>query len=79
MDRQKIESKVKEILVDVLGIKPDLVMYDTNLKADLKADSLDFVELIINAEHEFGISIKDEEAAKCEKVKDIYDLIEKSL
>ena len=79
MDRQKIESKVKEILIDTLGVEPDMVMNESSIQYDLGADSLDAVDLIIKAEREFGISIKDEEAVKCQKVKDIYDLIEKSL
>ena len=76
MDRQKIESKVNDILVDKLGVEPDMVKNDAKFEDDLGGDSLDCVELIIEFEHEFGISISDERAEKCETVKDMYDMIE---
>ena len=76
MDRQKIESKVNDILVDKLGVEPDMVKNDAKFEDDLGGDSLDCVELIIEFEHEFGISISDERADKCETVKDMYDMIE---
>ena len=76
MDRQKIESKVNDILVDKLGVEPDMVKNDAKFEDDLGGDSLDCVELIMEFEHEFGISIKDEDAEKCETVKDMYDLVE---
>lgn len=77
MNRQQIEQKVNEILVDKLGVEPDVVKENSTFKDDLGGDSLDCVEVIIECEHEFGISVKDEDAAKCETVKDICDLIEK--
>ena len=76
MERQKIESKVNDILVDKLGVEPDMVKNDAKFEDDLGCDSLDCVELIIEFEHEFGISISDERAEKCETVKDMYDMIE---
>lgn len=79
MDRQKIESKVNDILVDKLGVEPDMVKNDAKFEDDLGGDSLDCVELIMEFEHEFGINIKDEDAEKCETVKDMYDLVENAL
>lgn len=79
MDRQKIESKVNDILVDKLGVEPDMVKSDAKFEDDLGGDALDCVELIMEFEHEFGISIKDEDAEKCETVKDMYDLVENAL
>ena len=79
MDRQKIESKVNDILVDKLGVEPDMVKNDAKFEDDLGGDSLDCVDLIMEFEHEFGISIKDEDAEKCETVKDMYDLVENAL
>lgn len=76
MDRQKIESKVNDILVDKLGVDYDEVKNEAKFEDDLGGDSLDCVELIIEFEHEFGISITDERAEKCETVKDMYDMIE---
>ena len=77
MNRQEIEQKVNDILVDKLGVEPDVVKEDATFKDDLGGDSLDCVEVIMECEHEFGISVNDEDAAKCETVKDICDLVEK--
>jgi acyl carrier protein len=79
MNRQDIEKKVNEILVDKLGVEPDMVKDEAKFEEDLNGDSLDCVELIMEFEHEFGISIKDEDAYKCETVKDMYDLVEQAL
>ena len=79
MNRQEIEKKVNDILVDKLGVEPDEVRNDAKFEDDLNGDSLDCVELIMEFEHEFGITIKDEDAEKCETVKDMYDLVEGAL
>ena len=79
MNRQEIEKRVNDILVDKLGVEPDEVRNDAKFEDDLNGDSHDCVELIIEFEHEFGISIKDEDAEKCETVKDMYDLVEGAL
>lgn len=77
MNRQEIEKKVNDILVDKLGVMPDEVKEDATFKDDLGGDSLDCVEVIMECEHEFGISINDADAEKCSTVKDICDLVEK--
>lgn len=79
MNRQEIEQKVNEILVDTLGIDPDMVNNDARFDEDLNGDSLDCVELIMEFEKEFCISIKDEDAYMCATVKQIYDLVENAL
>ena len=79
MNRQEIVKKVNDILVDKLGVEPDEVRNDAKFEDDLNGDSLDCVELIMEFEHEFGITIKDEDAEKCETVKDMYDLVEGAL
>lgn len=78
MNRQEIEKKVNEILVDKLGIEPAQVTNDAKFKDDLCGDSLDCMEIVIELEHEFDIHIKDEDAAQCKTVKQIYDLVENS-
>ena len=75
MNREKIESKVNDILVDKLGVGFDDINNEAKFEDDLGGDSLDCVELIMEFEHEFGISIPDERAYKCETVKDMYDMI----
>lgn len=59
---QDVESKVKGIIVDKLGVDESEVTHDANFTNDLGADSLDTVELIMEFEKEFDISIPDEDA-----------------
>ena len=79
MNRQEIEKKVNDILVDVLGISYSEIKDEAKFVDDFGADSLDCVELILEIELKFRISIEDEDAGKCETVKDVYDLVEKLL
>ena len=72
-----IESKVKAIIVDKLGVEESQVTPEASLTADLNADSLDTVELIMEFEKEFGISIPDEDTQNINTVKDVIDYIEK--
>jgi acyl carrier protein len=58
------EDKVKEIIVDQLGVDPAKVVPEASFIDDLGADSLDTVELIMAFEEEFNIEIPDEEAEK---------------
>jgi len=59
---QDVETKVKAIIVDKLGVDESEVTADANFTNDLGADSLDTVELIMEFEKEFDISIPDEDA-----------------
>ncbi|MCJ7472036.1 MAG: acyl carrier protein [Actinobacteria bacterium] len=68
-------DKLKEILVDVLGVNEDDVKLESKFVDDLGADSLDLVELIMAFEDKFGIEISDEEAEKMVTVKDVLDYI----
>ena len=72
-----IESKVKAILVDKLGVEESQVTPEASFTADLNADSLDTVELIMEFEKEFGISIPDEDTQKINCVNDVIEYIEK--
>ena len=72
-----IESKVKAIIVDKVGVEESQVTLDASFTADLNADSLDTVELIMEFEKEFGISIPDEDTTKINTVQDVVAYIEK--
>ena len=66
----EIESKVKAIIVDKLGVDEAVVKPEASFTNDLGADSLDTVELIMEFEKEFGISIPDDKAEKIATVAD---------
>ena len=72
-----IESKVKAIIVAKLGVEESQVTPEASFTADLNADSLDTVELIMEFEKEFGISIPDDDTSKIKCVQDVIDYIEK--
>jgi acyl carrier protein len=63
-----LEDKVKEIIVEQLGVNPDQVKPEASFTEDLGADSLDTVELVMAFEEEFGAEIPDEEAEKLKTV-----------
>ena len=71
-----IESKVKAIIVEKLGVEENDVTMEASFTNDLGADSLDTVELIMEFEKEFGLSIPDEEAEKITTVGDAVAYIE---
>ena len=65
-----MEDRVKEIIVEQLGVDADQVTTDASFVDDLGADSLDTVELVMALEEEFDIEIPDEDAEKIGTVKD---------
>ena len=69
-------DKVKEVIIDKLGVEEDKIVSDASFVDDLGADSLDTVELIMQLEEEFGIEIPDEDAEKMTTVKSVVDYIE---
>lgn len=74
----EIESKVKEIIVEKLGVEESEVTLEASFTNDLGADSLDTVELIMEFEKEFGISIPDDKAEKIATVGDAIAYIEEN-
>ena len=71
----EIASKVKAIIVDKLGVEESEVKNEASFTNDLGADSLDTVELIMEFEKEFGISIPDDQAEKIATVGDAINYI----
>lgn len=70
-----IEQRVKEIIVEQLGVEEDEVSPEASFVDDLGADSLDTVELVMAFEEEFNIEIPDEEAEHIATVQDAIDYI----
>jgi acyl carrier protein len=73
-----VEEKVKQIIVDQLGVEPADVTATSSFIDDLGADSLDRVELVMALEETFDIEIPDEAAEKIATVQDAVDYIQKN-
>ena len=73
------DEKVKSIIAEQLGVKPEEVTPDASFIDDLGADSLDTVELVMALEEEFGIEIPDEDAEKMSKVSDAIKYIDEKV
>lgn len=71
-----VSDRVKEIIVEQLGVNDDQVVPDAKFVEDLGADSLDTVELVMALEEEFGAEIPDEEAEKLTTVGEATKYIE---
>ena len=71
-----VESKIKTIIAEQLGVKPEEVTPNASFVDDLGADSLDTVELIMALEEEFNVEIPDEDAEKMKTVGDAIKYIE---
>lgn len=74
-----VEEKVKKIIEEKLSVNADQITNEARFTEDLKADSLDTVELIMALEDEFGLDIPDEEADKIKTVQDTIDYIQNKL
>lgn len=74
-DVAEIESKVKKIVAEQMGVSEDEITRETSFVNDLNADSLDTVELVMEFEDEFEMSIPDEEAEKIQTVGMAIDYI----
>jgi acyl carrier protein len=75
----KIDERVKAIIADKLGLEESLVKEDANFQTDLGADSLDTVEMIMEFEKEFGISIPDEDTQKIATVGDAIAYVQEKV
>ncbi|MCQ2127309.1 MAG: acyl carrier protein [Bacteroidaceae bacterium] len=75
MADSQIEERVKAIIVEKLGVEASEVTMEASFAADLGADSLDTVDLIMEFEEEFGISIPDDQAEKIQTVGQAVEMI----
>ena len=74
---ESMDARVREIIINELGVEPEKVTDDASFVEDLGADSLDTVELVMAFEEEFGLDIPDEDAEKMRTVGDAVGYLNK--
>ena len=79
MERTEIEDKVRNFLIEELEIEPDNIFPDAKLREDMGIDSLDFVDIVVIVEKNFGFKIKAEEMAGVDTFSKFCDYIEKKI
>ena len=76
MDKQLIIDKVNKLLTEEFEIEQEALTPDASLKSDLEIDSLDFVDIVVLIDREFGFKPKAEELKTVKTLQDFYDYIE---
>ncbi|MBR6978442.1 MAG: acyl carrier protein [Prevotella sp.] len=76
MTRQEIEEKVKAFFLDDLEIEEENIFPDARLKEDIGIDSLDYVDIVVIVEKNFGFKIKPQEMTTVKTLSQFYDYIE---
>ena len=79
MSSEEVLKKVKDIIVEQLGVSESSITMEASFIDDLGADSLDIVELIMALEEEFDIEIPDSDAEKVVTVEDVVDYIKENV
>jgi acyl carrier protein len=74
-----VEEKVKEILLSILDVKPEDIVPTASFVDDLKATSIDIVEILTALQNGFDVNISDEEAGKIRTVQDTVDLVKAAI
>jgi len=75
MNREEVFGKIKEIIVDRLGVDEAKVTMEARFREDLEADSLDLVELLMDMDEKLGAKIEDEEAEQIKTVAQAVDFV----
>ena len=76
MERKEIEEKVKNFLIEDIEVDEDKIVPEARLKDDLGIDSLDFVDIVVIVNNEFGFKIKQEEMIGIDTLSKFCDYIE---
>lgn len=79
MNKELIIEKIDEFLIDEFEVEEDDITPNANLKETLGLDSLDFVDLVVAVESNFGVKLVGEDFVNVATLQDFYDLIEKKL
>lgn len=76
MERKEIEDKVRDFLIEDLEVDEERIYPEARLKDDVGIDSLDFVDIVVIVEKNFGFKIKPEEMAGVVTLNDFYNYID---
>ena len=76
MEKATIIEKINGFLIDEFEVEEEIIMPNANLKETLELDSLDFVDLVVNIEANFGVKLISQDFANIVTLQDFYDLIE---
>ena len=80
MSRDEVVVKVNDFLIDEFELEEDKLMPDAQMKEDLDIESLDFVDIAVIIEKQFGLKVTSEQMVKIKKLEDLYNFIlERSL
>ena len=79
MTRTEIEEKVKAFLIDDLEIEEENIFPEAKLKEDMGIDSLDYVDIVVIVEKNFGFKIKPQEMTEVKTLTQFYDYIESKI
>ncbi|MEP3208023.1 MAG: phosphopantetheine-binding protein [Maribacter sp.] len=79
MNKEVIIEKIDAFLIDEFEVEEDDIAHDANLKDTLGLDSLDFVDLVVAVESNFGVKLVGEDFVNVVTLQNFYDLIEKKL
>ena len=79
MEREKIEEIVKDFLIEEIEVEENAINPEALLKDDLGIDSLDFVDIVVIVERNFGFKIQAEEMAEVKNLKQFCDYIESKI
>jgi len=79
MKKEDIISKINDFLIDEFEVEEDAISPDANLKEALELDSLDFVDLVVAVESNFGVKLVGEDFVNVITLQDFYNLIERKL
>ena len=75
MDRSQVQAKMRDLLVDELGLDADKITDEATFEEDLEVDSLGVVELLMALEDEFGVRIPDDEAENITTVGEAIEMV----
>ncbi|MEW4922232.1 phosphopantetheine-binding protein [Algibacter sp. 2305UL17-15] len=79
MDKEVIVEKINNFLIDEFEVEADDILPEANLKETLELDSLDFVDLVVAIESNFGVKLVGEDFVNVVTLQNFYDLIENKL